>query len=284
MANTAIITDTDSSIPLDLSQRMGIHQVPINVHFKEEVFQAGVDLSDQQLFARVDQDGALPTTSAPSPGQFVTAFQKAIAEGADELICFTVSGEISGTYNSALSARDLLPEADITVVDTQHLSIGQGFMVLEAARYAQQGASREEIIQRARQVGERVHLYAALSTLKYLAMSGRVGHLAAGMANVLNIKPILTVQDGKLDLLEKIRTRKKAWARVLNLIGEAMGGKTPEQMAILHVNALDQVEEFQPLVRETLPCPEEILIAELTPGLSVHSGAGMIGVCVVASA
>jgi fatty acid-binding protein DegV len=101
------------------------------------------------------------------------------------------------------------------------------------------------------------------------------------MASLLNIKPILTIQDGKLDMLEKVRTRKKSWARTLELVQAAVGGKPVERMAIVHVAVPDAAREFESLLRDSLACPEEILVAELTAGLSVHSGAGMVGVCII---
>ena len=264
--------------------------MPITVHFGEEMFRTGIDIDDARLFERVNREGRLPTTSAPSPGDFAQAYQAAFDGGADEVICFCVSGEVSATYQAAVNARDLVAREAagreitrdlVTVVDSRSLSIGQGFMVLAAAEAAKTGASRDEIVARAEAVRDRTHLYAALSTLKYLAMSGRVGHLAAGMANLLNVKPILTIRDGKLDMLERVRTQRKAWARVIELTEQALAGRDAERMAILHVDVPDDARRFQEQLCDHVTCSGEAFTAELGAGLSVHAGAGLVGVAVV---
>ncbi len=282
MSAISIITDTDASLPADQVSRYGIRQVPILVHFGEETLKTGEEIDDATLFARVDREGVLPTTSAPSPGQFAEAYQAAFDSGAEQVICFCVSGAVSATHGAAIVARDMFPERDITVVDTRTLSMAQGFMVLAAAEAAVAGEPVDKIIAHAEDVGRRTHLYAALSTLKYLAMSGRVGHLTAGMATLLNVRPILTVRDGTLDLLERVRTQKKAWARTIDLISEALDGRPAERMAILHIAVPDEARQFEEQLRASLPCSDEILMAEMTPGLSVHGGAGLVGVVAVA--
>lgn len=281
MSKIAIITDSDASLPLDVAAKHNIRQVPITVHFGEESFDTTIELTEAEMFERIDRELALPTTSAPSPGKFAEAYQAAFDEGAESVVCLCVSGEISATYAAALNAVDLLPGKDITVIDTRNLSMGQGFMALAAAEAAEAGTSKDEVVAKAMDVGEHSHLFAALSTLKYLAMSGRVGHLAAGMAGMLNIRPILTIQNGKLEMLERIRTKSKSWSRVIELAETTAAGKPIQRMAVIHSNVPEEAKEFEDLLRTSLPCPDDIKICELTAGLSVHSGAGMVGVCFV---
>lgn len=277
----AIISDTDTSLPQFILDEFNIRQASITIHFGEEILKACSDITDEQLIERVNREGILPTTAAPSPGDFAEVYQEAFDSGASEIICLTVSGDVSATYQSALAAKDLLPGKQITVGDTKSISMGQGFIVLKAAEMAQEGKTRKEILAAVEDIRDRTHLFAALETLKFMAMSGRVGHLTAEMANVLNIKPILTIKDGKLDLLEKVRTRKKSWNRVLELTADALGSGEIERIFILHVAAKEAANEFEQLLREAIPTPDVIPMTELTPGLSVHTGAGLVGVAFV---
>ncbi len=278
MTSIAIITDTDTSLPLEGLSEYGIQQVPITIHFGEEVLDACSEITDYDLIERVNREGVLPTTSAPSPGAFSEAYNKAFKDGFEEILCLTVSSGVSATYQAAVSAAELHPERKITVMDTESISMGQGFMVLEAAKLASQGKSVPEIIEAVEDLRDRTHLYAALDTLKFMALSGRVGHLTAEMASMLSIKPILTILDGKLDLLEKVRTRKKAWARVCELAAESLGASEIQDIYLLHVAADEAVDKFEKVLREAIPCPDFMPKTGLTPGLSVHTGAGLVGV------
>jgi DegV family protein with EDD domain len=281
MTRIAILTDSDSSLSADFAARHAIRLVPIGINFGEETFEAGVNIDDRELFRRVDRLNKLPTTSAPSAGNFKAAFEAAFHDGFDSLVCLCVSSEVSATYNAALNARELFPERDIAVIDSRNLSLGQGFMAAAAAEAAARGESKEQVIAAALELGGRVKYYGALATLKYLAMSGRVGYLAAGMASLIDLKPILTIRGGKLEMLEKIRTRKKALERLIELAQADSGGRAVERMALLHVNALEEARKFEQQLRAAVPCPAEIDYFELGPGLSVHTGAGLIAVAFV---
>jgi DegV family protein with EDD domain len=275
-----IITDSDSSLSEEMLSTYNIRQVPINIHFGDDTYESGVDFTDKSLFERVDKEGKLPTTSAPSPGQFQKAFQKAFSDGCEEIICFCVSSKISATVAAAQQAKEIMDIEAITIVDTETVSLGQGFIVLEAARLAQEGKTKEEILAAAKDVQENMHLFAALSTLKYLAMGGRISHLQAGVAGIMEVKPILTTKDGKLEVLERIRTRKKSLARLLELVEESVGDAPIKRIGIIQCVCEDEAKALQETVRAHWNLQGDIPIVEFTPGLSVHSGVGLLGLAV----
>ena len=283
MKRIAVITDTDSSLSQSVAASYGIRQVPITVHFEDEMFRTGIDIDDKQLFEKVERLNRLPTTSAPSPGAFMEEYRAAFEHGADEIVCICVSSKVSATYTSAVAATEHFPGKIIKVIDSSTLSLGQGFMAIAAAQAVQEGAALDEVVAKALDVGSRVHVYAVLATLKYLALSGRVGKLVAGMADTLNIKPILTVQDGKLDLLERVRTRKKAIARVFDLVTADVDGKKIEKVGVIHGNHVAWANELRDQLCEKFICPDDVLIADFTPGLSVHTGSGVVGLAILTS-
>jgi len=154
-------------------------------------------------------------------------------------------------------------------------------MVLAAAEAVASGASVDKAVAAAMDTSQRSRLFAALPTLKYLAMSGRVGHLVAGVAGLLSVRPILTIQDGKLDLLERVRTQMKSWERVVELCAESVGERPIERMGMIYVNARDDARQLEAMLRAKLECPEEMLFSGMNPGLAIHAGAGLVGVVFV---
>lgn len=281
MSKLAIITDTDAGLPFGLAQRHNIVQVPIQIQFGEQGFRDGYEIDNQTVFARIDREKKIPTTAAPAPGHFFQAFEQAFAAGADEILCLNISSEMSATYAAAHQAAEMFAGRRIEVMDTRSVSLGEGFMVLAAAQAAAQGATLEEARAAAESIRSRTFFFGALSTLKYIAMSGRVSALAAGMAGMLDIRPILSIQNGKLEMLEKTRTQGKAWARAVELATAAANGRKIDQMGIVHVHASESAQKFEALLRAGLACPAEILTAEMLPGLSVHTGAGLVAVALV---
>jgi len=280
MPPIAVITDTDSSLPLELAKKYNIVQIPIIVQFGEESFRDVYDVDNAAVFSRVDREGRLPTTAAPSPGNFVNAFESAFDSGADQILCMTISSEMSAVYTVARTAAEMFTGKTIRVVDSRTVAYGEGLMAMEAARAIADGASLDQAVAAAINLRDRTHLFAALSTLKYLAMSGRVGKVAAGLASMLELKPILTLRNEKLEMLERVRTQGKAWKRVLELTCAATGERELEHLVILHVNAPEAASQFELQLRAALPCPPEIPHVEMTPGLSIHTGAGLVGVVV----
>lgn len=281
MNNIRIITDTDASLPADLAAQHNIYQVPITIQFGDETFETGVNINDKQLFEKIDALGKLPTTAAPSPAAFKSAYDNAFTTGAESIICVTVGSKISRTYDSAVAACEDFPGKQITVFDSDYLSLGQGYMAIAAAEAAAKGASHTEAVQAARDLMPHLHLYGSLTTLKYLAMGGRIGQFPAKMANLFDIRPVMTMIDGKLGLLEKVRTHRMAMNRLVQLLEKSVNGKKIVKAGIVHVNNLEDAAVLEARLRSDLPMPREILVAEFTPGLSVHGGTGLVAAVLV---
>ena len=277
MSSIAIITDTNASLPDELIREHNIIQVPIKIQFGEDSYTTGVDIDDEKLFEMIDARKALPTTAAPSPAAFQRAYQQAFDEGHEQVICICCSSEVSATYNNAQLGVEAFEGKDISVVDSRQLSLAEGFQVLDAAEGAEAREDKASILKRLEKMQERTHVFGALPTLKYLAMGGRVGKLAASFGNTLEIKPILTSLDGKLDMLEKVRTWRKAKQRLVALGVESVGEKSIDRLGLIHVNNEPGVLKLHESLEEVLDLPEEPILAEFTPGLSVHTGSGVIG-------
>lgn len=281
MPKIAVVTDTDSSLSAEIAEKYHITQVPIHIQFGDETYVTGKDIDDEKLFKMIDAQNTLPTTAAPSPNDYQITFQSVFEQGADQIICICCSSKISAIYNSALMAAKMFPENAVSVLDTTQLCLAEGFQAIHAAKMAADGAEMDEILSHLEELRTRIHVYGALPTLKYLAMGGRVGKLAAGFADTLEIKPILTSRDGKLDLLEKVRTWRKARERLIDLAQEIVEGKIVEEMGLFHVNNESGVTKLGKMLAEIFPLPEDVITAEFTPGLSVHAGSGVIGFVLV---
>ena len=282
MPKTIVVTDTNSSLSKStFVMSLGIIQVPIHIMFGDQTFLTGEEIGDEKLFQMIDEQQTLPTTAAPSPNAFEKAFQLAFDRGADQVVCICCSSKVSATYDAAKMATKEFPGKAIAVIDSLQLTLAEGFQVLRAVELAKEGAELDEIVETIEALKPRLHVYGALPTLKYLAMGGRMGKMAAGLADTLNIKPILTATEGKLELLEKVRTWRKARNRLVQLAVETAKDTSIEQIGMFHVNNLKGTMELYDDLKKTLPVPEEYLLEEFTPGLSVHAGSGVIGYVLV---
>lgn len=281
MSKIQVITDTDSNLTFELAKKYGILLVPITIQFGEESFADNIEIQNPALFKKIDKLGKLPTTAAPSPAAFAKTFHASFDAGADSIICITVGSKISRTYESAINAVEEFPGKKITVIDSEFLSMGQGYMAITAVEMINAGASHEDAVAKVRSLIPRCILYGSLSTLKYLALGGRVSNLAASMANMLNIRPILCMREGKLDLLEKVRTRKVAMDRLVELLVNAVGDKSIDRICIIHVLNVEDAEFLKSKLSEKLALPAQVDFIDFGPGLSVHAGVGLVGAVIL---
>lgn len=281
MQKIAVITDTNASLPAEILHQWGIIAVPIQIQFGDRSFTTGVDIDDSSLFELIDAGKTLPTTAAPAPDTFENAFRAAFAAGHDQALCICCSEAVSATCQAARIASEAFPEGSVVVVDSQMLSLAEGFQALTAAQAARQGVPLDEILSELDAQRGHAHVYAALPTLKYLVMGGRMGKLTAGFAETLSIKPILAMREGKLDLLEKVRTWGKAKQRLVELATRAVGMGPVRQLGLVHVNNEAGARALYDELLEAVPGLPDPVIAAFSPGLSAHAGSGVIGIAVV---
>lgn len=271
-----IITDSTSNLPNELIQESAIKVAPISIQFGEDSYEEGVNISRDLFYGKIEEMGTIPTTSQPTPAWFVRYYRE-IAEEKQLGLVITVTSRHSGTYDSAVIAKDMVPEADIEVFDSKSISLGTGWMIIEALRGIEQGQTRQQIVRRLTEIRERASLFLTPETLKYLRMSGRVGRLQSAFASLLQVKPIISVKDGFLEAEENVRTRRRALERLVERLSDSVGIKTPIHLAVIHARSPADGELVRKMAEETMNVAET-LVADLTPSLAVHGGPGVLGV------
>ena len=278
MSHVAIVTDSASDLPPEVAQRSGIVVVPLVVSFGPESFRPGVNLTTDEFWQRMTAPEApFPTTAAAAPGDFVSAFQRAFDAGADSVVCITVSGDLSGTLKAAQVAAAQLPDRDVHVVDSRTASMGHGMLAQIAAELAQEGVSGAEIARVIEHRKADVSLFVALDTLEYLKRGGRISGARAAIGTMLNVKPIITVQDGIVENADRVRSRPKARERVLELLTE----KPLERASILHTTNAD-VEEFRErFIERSKLDPSMVQVMLVGPSVGPHLGPGCVGATII---
>lgn len=276
MTRVQIVTDSTCNLPEQFWQDYPVTRVPIAVQYAGRSYREGVDL-DVDEFYRAVEAGLVPQTSQPAPGDFAEVYRRLANAG--PILTITLSARLSGTFQSALLAREEVPEADVHVWDSASISAGLGFQVWEAAEMARAGAGRDRILERLRERREQTAVALSPATLKYLRASGRVGRLQDVLATILDVKPVIVVRQGLLQAGERVRTRQKALRRLINWAVKQVGTDLPVWAAVIHARAQDEAEMLLREIQSSFEC-ERSFVADLCASLAVHGGPGVIGVIV----
>ena len=278
----AIVTDSTAYMPANLLEQYGIFVVPNVVNWGTQTFRDGVDIQSKEFFERLKKDPVLPTTAVASIGEFRDVYARA-AETAPGVVGVHLSGKLSGTYSAAVQAGKLLTGTRVEVIDSNATAMAMGFVVLAAARAAQAGKSFEDVVQAARDTIPHVGVVFTLETLEFLRRGGRIGGAAAFVGSLLDMKPILDLRDGRVEPMERVRTKRKAVDRVLEIIVARATGKSPIRLATLHANAPGEAAALLEKCQQRLGAVEAIL-CEVSPTVAVHTGPGTVGLAYCAGA
>jgi DegV family protein with EDD domain len=278
VANIKIVTDSSADIPKALLDELGITVVPLKVHFGEETYVEGVDITAETFYPKLVSSDRLPTTSQPSPADFLEAYKKLATEPGDEIISLHISSALSGTYQSAVLAKQLLEEQiPVHIVDTRYASFGHGVMVVTAARMAREGKSAEEILEAVAKKREGSQIYFIVDTLQYLYKGGRIGKASALFGSLLNIKPILTVDEaGEVAPVDKVRGQKNALSRMIELLEKDMAGRNME-LYVGHAAAPEMAQQLKDLIVSRLNVEPKMFI-DVGPIIGTHAGPGTLAV------
>jgi DegV family protein with EDD domain len=274
-ASIAIVTDSTAYMPPELLEQYGIFVVPNVVNWGTQTFRDGVDIGSKAFFERLKKDPVLPTTAVASIGEFRDIYAKA-AEKAEAVVGVHLSAKLSGTYSAAVQAGKLLIGKQVEVIDSNATAMAMGFVVLAAARAAQAGKSFEDVVQAARETVPHVGVVFTVETLEFLRRGGRIGGAAAFMGSLLDMKPILDLRDGRVEAMERVRTKRKAVDRVMDIIVERAAGKSPIRLATLHANAPEEAAALLEKCKQRLGAVEAIM-CEVSPTVAVHAGPGTVG-------
>jgi DegV family protein with EDD domain len=278
MDKVIVTADSTANLPAELIETYQIPIIPLNIHWEDQSYKEGVTLDAEHFYRQLQQRKDFPTTSQPSTGEFVQFFQR-VAEQyeTDTILCIVISSELSGTFMSATQAKAHLPDLHIEIIDSRSVSMGAGFQVLAAARAAQAGDSMEDVIQRAQEVQARAEIIFVVDTLEYLHRGGRIGGAAWLLGAALNLKPVLAVERGRVEAIEKVRSRRKSLRRLLEIVEERLDGQRPPEMAVMHVSAESAMKQVIQQVNERFQ-PRQLYNGIFTPVVGIHSGPGAVGV------
>ena len=278
MGKIAIVTDSVACLPQEQVKQYGIHIVPIKIIFEDRVYSNGVDLSTAEAYKLLEKAPDYFHTSPSSPSDYLGVFSELAAAGRD-ILCISVSSKLSTTYNVACLAaeqiRQKFPERIIEVIDSANATASQEFIVLAAARAAQQGKDIGEVVTAAEDVSKKVQLIFALETIRHAYRTGRVPRFATQLGSILGVKPLLTINDGIVHVIGIVRTRNKGAERIISIM-RRKAGERPLHIAVMHTAIPEEAEEFKQRIARELNCAE-LLLTEVSPIIGYAIGTGVLG-------
>ncbi|MFE1297107.1 DegV family protein [Streptomyces sp. NPDC058731] len=275
--HVAIVTDSTAYLPPRMMERHGITTVPLTVVLGDQALEEGTEISTRSL-AQALQKRRSVTTSRPSPRQFAETYRKVAASGATGIVSLHLSGELSGTYDAAVTAAREAP-VPVRVVDTGTVAMALGFCALAAAETAQSGGTVDEAVTAAEKRAAGTAAYFYVDTLDYLRRGGRIGTAQALLGSALAVKPLLQLEGGRIELLEKVRTASKAIARLEEIVADR-AGSAPVDIAVHHLSAADRASALAERVRGRVPGLADLHVSEVGAVIGAHTGPGLLGVVV----
>ena len=282
MSKIAMVVDSTAALDDDYVARHQLSVVPLYVKMDDDTYKDGVDITAQEFYAKLPTCRTLPSTSQPSAGDFEQVYRRLAEKGADGIISVHLSSSLSGTVNSALLAKELIPDLPIEVVDTRSVSAGHQLVIEGGINALAAGASMEQAVASMKALVEAHRIVFTVETLEYLYKGGRIGGAAALVGSLLQFKPLLAIQEGRVEALERVRTRKRALARMVDVMGEWMGGQEVEALVMEA-----ECPEVGTAVAEHLPRALNVArtrVCHLTPVIGTHGGPGTVGVACVPAA
>jgi DegV family protein with EDD domain len=282
MSRVYVLTDSCASIPDALIKALDIHWVAYYIHRGQEVLRDLVTIQREEFLRWLPTAKALPTTASPGPGDYLGMYQDLEKQGARQIVSIHMTSKGSGAYQAATvaqsMAKETIPHVEIEVIDTQNVSLCQGWMAIEAARAALAGRNLEEVVALIRNMIPVARMVQTADTLKYLYLGGRIGKAQHMVGSLLSIKPIVGMVEGVIVPLGTARGRQKAYEKMADIMEKAVGAGTKIKIAYVHAGAQQEVEKIKALIEDRFTCIET-LVAELSPALAVHTGPGTAGLC-----
>ena len=277
MSKTAFVVDSTAYIPPNQVQQFDIKVIPQVLIWDGETLLDGVDIQPTAFYERLRESKTMPTTSQATLEAFKEVFAPLVAEGRP-ILAILVSDKLSGTIQSAEQAKAEFPDAKIVIIDSEAAAMALGFQVLAAARGAREGKSFDEVAEIARRAKEQTGVLLVVDTLEFLHRGGRIGGASRLIGTALSMKPVLELQDGVLDVVERVRTRSKAQARLLDILEERIDGRPNLRLAVLHAAAEEQARALLEMAANRLN-PVETVFSEVSPVVGTHVGPGTLGLC-----